>query len=108
MTRDALSPSQVPGDHPTHTFPTPRTYVTVGLILFVITVGEVAASFLVTLGFQAWAQIAVLLVLSTLKGAMVLLFYMHLRFDSRWFSFLFVAGLCLGALCVIAFIYVLL
>jgi cytochrome c oxidase subunit 4 len=100
----ALTPSDLPGGHPTHAFPTPRTYVTIAVILFVVTALEVGASFLVRLGFPYWLEVTALLTLATIKGALVLLFYMHLRFDSRWFSFLFFSGLFLGALCVIAFL----
>jgi cytochrome c oxidase subunit IV len=100
----AVTPSDLPGGHPTHAFPTPRKYVIIAAILFVVTAVEVAASFLVRLGLPNWVQVTALLTLASLKGALVVLFYMHLRFDSRWFSMLFLSGLFLGALCVIAFI----
>ncbi len=75
----------------------PRKYVQIGLILLLVTVVEVAASFLTNVGVPYWAEVAVLLVLSIIKGSLVVLFYMHLRYDSRWFSSLFLGGLGLAA-----------
>ena len=48
--------------------------------------------------------IPVLAVLSTVKFAMVAMFYMHLRYDSRLFSSLFVGGLALAFSVVFALI----
>jgi cytochrome c oxidase subunit IV len=100
----ALTPSDLPGGHPTHEFPTPRKYVMIAAILFVVTALEVAASFLVRLGAPYWLEVTALLSLATLKGALVVLFYMHLRFDSRWFSFLFTAGMIMGVIMTVAFL----
>jgi len=44
----------------------------------------------------------VLLVLSALKFTLVAMFYMHLKFDHRLFSWLFVVPMILMALIVIA------
>ena len=50
------------------------------------------------------AFVPILLVLSAFKFAMVVLWFMHLRFDNRLFSILFIAGLALGGLVVMALI----
>ncbi len=72
--------------------PTPATYVTIAIILAVITIVEVAIVFIEALGA---VLIPLLLVLSATKFAMVAMFFMHLKFDSRLFSALFVGGILL-------------
>jgi cytochrome c oxidase subunit IV len=102
----AHTPSDTAGGHPAqHAGPSVRGYVTIGLILFVVTIVEIAASFMTsTLGLPQWVQIVTLLVLATFKGAMVLMFFMHLRFDSRWFTFLMTSGLILAVFGTVAMI----
>jgi cytochrome c oxidase subunit 4 len=68
-------------------------YVQVAAILAFITALEVAASYTDWLGS---AFIPVLLILMTIKFAMVVLFFMHLKFDSPIFSWLFYSGLFLA------------
>lgn len=87
-----------------HHGPTTRTYVTVALVLFLITVIEITASFMTRAGLPEWSQIVTLLILATIKGSLVLLFFMHLRFDSRWFSFLFSSAMVLAVFCIVTFI----
>jgi caa(3)-type oxidase subunit IV len=72
--------------------PTPATYVTIAIILAVITLVEVAAVFVEALGA---VLIPILLVLSATKFAIVAMYFMHLKFDSKLFSGLFVGGILL-------------
>lgn len=103
MASEIHTASDLPGGHPEqHVGATPRTYVTIGAILAVITLMELSASFLTRLSFPSWVQVVVLLSLATLKGTLVVLFFMHLKFDSRWFGFLFVSGLSIAVFMVIA------
>jgi caa(3)-type oxidase subunit IV len=74
--------------------PTAEVYVRVGLILAVVTALEVAVYYIEALG---GALLAILLVLSAGKFAMVALWFMHLRFDNRLLSILFTGGLLLVA-----------
>ena len=78
-----------------HAHPTWSTYWKVALILTLITVGEVWAyyipSFVAGRGF-----IPTLLILSALKFTIVVMFYMHLKMDSRFFTFLFGGPLLLA------------
>lgn len=105
MASDVHTASDLPGGHPEqHVGATPRTYVTIGLILAVVTLLELSASFLTQLGFPSWVQVVVLLSLASLKGTLVVLFFMHLKFDSRWFSFLFVSGLIIAVFMVISMV----
>jgi cytochrome c oxidase subunit 4 len=90
--------------HAAHNSPTVRTYIIIFVVLFVVTAIEVGASYLTDFGFPEWGEILVLVLLAALKGTLVVMFYMHLRFDSRWFTFLFGAAMVLAAGCVIAFL----
>ena len=79
--------------------PTPGTYFKVALILSVITAIEVGIFYITALGKGI---IPVLTVLSIAKFALVAMFYMHLRYDARLFSGLFVGGLALAFAVVLA------
>lgn len=87
------------GGHGNH--PTWRFYVVIGLILTVITAAEVAVFYIPAL---RGVLVPILLVLSTGKFALVVMFYMHLRFDNPIFSGVFVAPLSLAILVVVALI----
>ncbi len=73
--------------------PTPLTYIKVGAVLAIITAVEV---WLVYQPALRDILIAPLLLLSGLKFALVVLFFMHLKFDSRLLSALFSGGLILA------------
>ncbi|HEY0673435.1 MAG TPA: cytochrome C oxidase subunit IV family protein [Longimicrobiales bacterium] len=89
--------------HEDHTsgHPTWRTYVVVGFILTAITAIEVAIFYIESLSA---VLVPSLLILSALKFAIVVLFYMHLKFDSKIFGRVFFAPLFLAALVVIGMI----
>ncbi len=65
-------------------------YVAVFVALGVLTAIEVAAAQIIK---DERTRIPILLVLAACKGALVALYYMHLRFDSRIFSFFFGAAI---------------
>jgi cytochrome c oxidase subunit 4 len=77
-------------------YPTWSTYWKVALILTVITAVEVwiyyIPSFVASRGF-----VPTLLVLSVVKFAIVVMFYMHLKYDHRLFRALFVGPLIIAA-----------
>jgi cytochrome c oxidase subunit 4 len=75
------------------------TYVRVAEILTVVTALEFAAIYI-----RALTPILVplLLVMSAAKFALVVLFFMHLRYDSRVLSTVFVGPLAIAILLVIA------
>jgi caa(3)-type oxidase subunit IV len=81
-----------------------RTYINIFVVLFVITAIEVAASWLSDIGVPEWGEIAVLVLLAVAKGILVVAFYMHLRFDSRWFQGLFLAAFGIAIFMVTAFL----
>ena len=83
----------VAGDHSGH--PTPMTYFAVAMILSFMTAIEIAVFYATWLGVGI---ISVLAVLSGAKFALVAMFYMHLKYEHRLFSVLFVIGLALAVL----------
>ena len=80
------------GSHGSHGL-TDLGYVQVAVALAIITGMEVYASYADWLGR---AFLPILLVLMAVKFFSVVLFFMHLRFDSKIFSALFYAGLFLA------------
>lgn len=72
---------------------TTGTYLRVAAILVIVTLIEVGVFYVPA--FQP-ALVPTLLVLSALKFALVVMFYMHLKFDNRFFTFLFGGPLLLA------------
>ncbi len=82
--------------------PTAGTYLRVAAILVVLTVLEVGVFYVPT--FHP-VLVPTLLVLSACTFALVVLFYMHLKMDSRFFAFLFGAPLTLAAVVMVALLF---
>ena len=66
------------------------------LIVFGILAGFTLIETLVSYVQQEAIRLPVLLGMSAVKAALVLLYFMHLKMDSKVFSYLFVAGLVLA------------
>lgn len=81
--------------------PTWKTYVVVGAILTAITGIEVAIFYIPAMH---GVIVPLLLGLSAIKFFIVVLFYMHLKFDSKIFSRVFFAPLFLATLVVVGMI----
>lgn len=79
----------------------PGFYWAIGGIFTVITAVEVALFYIPAVGA---ALAPILLVLSASKFIMVVMFFMHLKFDSKIFSGLFLAGLVLATFMTVALI----
>jgi caa(3)-type oxidase subunit IV len=75
-------------------------YVKIALALALMTGLEVAISY-VDIGALF---MPLLLILMVIKFFMVVLFFMHLKFDSPWFSFFFYGGLFLAVGCCVGFL----
>ncbi|HZP56696.1 MAG TPA: cytochrome C oxidase subunit IV family protein [Dehalococcoidia bacterium] len=80
----------LPPGHARH--PGVGEYVNIGLLLALITAVEVAVYYIDIAGLI----VPVLLVLSAAKFLLVVLFFMHLRFDNRLFSTFFSGGFVLA------------
>ncbi|HEX2192990.1 MAG TPA: cytochrome C oxidase subunit IV family protein [Acidimicrobiales bacterium] len=78
---------------PDHAHPTELAYIKVALILAVVTLIEVAVYYVPSI---EGALVPILLTLSLIKFVLVVLWFMHLRFDSRIFRRLFVTGVILA------------
>jgi cytochrome c oxidase subunit IV len=96
--------------HKDHAHPTPVLYFKIALILFALTALEVIAYELARRPaapmhdlFAAWV-VPILLVLSALKFALVAMFYMHLKQDSKLFTNLFVIPLIIAAVIIVVLI----
>lgn len=68
--------------------PRRANYLGIFIILIVLTLIETLVSYVQ----QETIKFPVLIVLSVIKAVLVLLYFMHLKFDSRLFTYLFVAG----------------
>lgn len=82
---------------------TTGTYLRVAAILVMITLIEVGVFYVPA--FQS-ALVPILLVLSAVKFALVVMFYMHLKFDSRFFSFLFGGPLLLALAVAVSLLFI--
>jgi caa(3)-type oxidase subunit IV len=80
----------------------PRTYLVVAAFLLAITVMEVWIFYVPAL---ARVLVPILLILSTLKFALVAMFYMHLKFDHAWFSYVFVGPLIIAISLAVALLW---
>jgi cytochrome c oxidase subunit IV len=92
-----------------HAHPTASLYFKVGLVLFVLTALEVGL-YEITYGGHAGPSaeaikpffVPMLLLLSAAKFALVAMFYMHLKQDSKLFTGVFVFPLTIAAFIVVA------
>lgn len=88
----APADAQLPPEDVEH--PGPRQYVVVALVLAVLTAIEVALFYMEFVPRPV--ATGSLIVLMILKFAIVALWFMHLRFDSRIFRRLFITGIILA------------
>ncbi len=86
-----------------HAHATTGTYVRVAAILVMITLIQVGVFYVPA--FQA-VLVPVLLVLSAVKFALVVMFYMHLKFDNRFFAFLFGGPLLLALAVIVSLLFI--
>ena len=90
-----------PHEHP---HPQTREYVVIAAILTVITIVEVAIFYIQPLKESA-IFVPLLLVLSAAKFALVAMFYMHLKFDGRLLTTLFVGPLVIAGGTIVALLF---
>ncbi len=85
-------------EHDEHMHPSDWKYVQIALILGVLTAAEVA-TYYVDLGPL---EIPILLTLMVIKFTLVVMWFMHLKFDSPLFTRTFVAGLSMAVVVYVA------
>jgi cytochrome c oxidase subunit 4 len=95
---DHGSPADAHAAHDEHGL-SDRGYVGIAILLAVMTAIEVALSYLELPG---WFFMTALLTLMVVKFVTVVSFFMHLKFDSKIFTWLFYSGLLLAVFVYIA------
>ncbi|HEU5099009.1 MAG TPA: cytochrome C oxidase subunit IV family protein [Roseiflexaceae bacterium] len=80
-----------------------RFYWIVAAVLAVITIVEVVVTFL---GLPDLVLLVILMILSVIKGASVVMFFMHLRGDARVYQLLFIAPFALATSMIVVFLAV--
>ena len=90
-----------PGETPAgeHEHPGAKEYLGIAAVLIVLTAIEVAVFYIPSM---KPIMVPTLLSLSTIKFALVAMFYMHLKFDHRLFSWLFFVPMAIAALVIVA------
>jgi cytochrome c oxidase subunit 4 len=88
---EPVLPEEEHGEHTEH-HPGAVEYTQIGLILGFITAVEVGLYYI---DMSHTLLVTVLIALSIAKFTLVVLWFMHLKFDNRLFSVLFVGGLAL-------------
>ena len=78
--------------HPAKAHP---NYVGIFIWLTAFTIIEVAFSYLPT---PEAIKIAVLVAIAIIKAALVVLYFMHLRYDSRWYAVILLVGIFFAVL----------
>ncbi|MBI3537245.1 MAG: cytochrome C oxidase subunit IV family protein [Chloroflexi bacterium] len=81
---------------------TTRDYLMVGAALILLTFLEVGAVYL-----PQFPTLPALLLFGSLKAILIAMFFMHLKFDNRVFSFLFAIGIGLGLAMVSVLVFLL-
>jgi cytochrome c oxidase subunit 4 len=94
------------GAHDTgaHAHPTWATYKWIALILTLITIVEVWAYYIPSF-VASRAFVPALLVMSAVKFAIVVMFYMHLKYDHKLFRALFTGPLLIASLTLVALMF---
>lgn len=85
--------------------PSDRTYLKIGSLLFILTAVEIALYFVEDAFESDWSLyvlIASLIILSSIKFVLVVMYYMHLKWDDRMFTWFFLAGMFVAAAIILA------
>lgn len=96
---DHAPPQELATAHGEKPHPSAGTYIRVAVVLFILTALEVAALYLPPI---KPILLPVLFVLAGAKFAFVVMFYMHLRFDHKLFTWLFFAGMGVAVTIILA------
>ncbi len=83
-----------------HNEHSPRFYVMVGVILAIITIAEVAVTLV---GLPHELVIPLLMIMMIIKGAGVIMFFMHLRGDAGILQFVFIVPFVFATIMVLMF-----
>lgn len=92
---------QAAEEHPVHKSP---NYILIFVWLIVITAAEVGVGYIPHTVLAAEITYPILLIMSLAKVALVALYFMHLRYDSRWFLTVMLAAIPLVILFILALV----
>ncbi|MBL0938721.1 MAG: cytochrome C oxidase subunit IV family protein [Gemmatimonadaceae bacterium] len=84
--------------------PTWSTYWKVALILTIITAVEVSAYY-IPAWENSWIYVPSMLIMSAVKFVIVVLYYMHLKYDHKLFKALFTGPLIVASLTLIGLMF---
>ena len=94
-----------PGDaHAEHEHPGWKTYFLVGFILTVITAVEVSAYYIKPWEESRW-YVPSMLIMSGAKFIIVVMFYMHLKYDHKLFRSLFIGPIIIATATIIGLMF---
>jgi cytochrome c oxidase subunit IV len=92
------------GEHAAHAHPTGATYLKIFVILTLITVVEVWAYYIPALVASPLFN-PTLIAMSAAKFVMVVMFYMHLKFDHKLFRVLFTGPMIIAGATITALLF---
>ena len=87
--------------HPEHKSP---NYILIFVCLIVITAAEVGVGYVPNTVLPTIVQYPLLLGMAGIKVLLVALYYMHLRYDSRWFLLAMIASMPLSVMFILAMV----
>jgi cytochrome c oxidase subunit 4 len=90
--------------HDAHAHPTWKQYKWVALILTVITIVEVWVYYIPSF-VASKLFVPSLLIMSAVKFAIVVMFYMHLKYDARLFRALFTGPLIIAVVTIVSLLF---
>jgi cytochrome c oxidase subunit IV len=96
-----VDPQSVPADHMPHKSP---NYILIFVWLIVITAAEVGVGYIPPEILPVIVTYPVLLIMSAAKILLVVLYFMHLRYDNKWFSIHMLAALPLSVVFILAMV----
>ena len=94
------SHSQAPSHGPEEGHASVATYIKVAVVLAIVTAVEIGALYIP--GLPTHFLVGLLIVMSILKFALVLAFFMHLYYDSKLLTALFVGPLTIACAIILA------
>jgi cytochrome c oxidase subunit IV len=104
-TTEHVAGTEVEGDHHAHDGHVPKDsyFIKIALILALVTALE-TSTYWWPEGAQSWA-IPALLIMMGIKFVMIVSIFMHLKFDSKIFTFMFYTGLVLAIFVYMVFLF---
>lgn len=104
MAQNAQAADHAHADHAHEEHPTWSTYWKVALVLTIITAVEVSAYYIPSWE-TSWVYVPSMLAMSAVKFFIVVMYYMHLKYDHKIFRALFTGPLMVASLTLIGLLF---